>query len=220
VRIPPGHRNRDREAPRALIIVPTTSTKCAIVFLVGSAHHRRASIPARSQACLKASPKVGLTENETRRDNDQGRTEAVIPPPPPGRGLYRQQPRGEPMILGIADRRRRKRYDVSWDATLEVGFPDQEVEKAVKVVNISAVGVIFHLDRIYLGNRHLILGDQPPTLRLRMPLTEGAFQCQVQPRWHDSMDDGHGFVMGAEFVGVSSENAAILGSEIGRLRKV
>jgi len=51
---------------RTLIIVSTTSDQVRNTFLlVGGAHRTKASIPARSQACEKASTKVRPAEDET-----------------------------------------------------------------------------------------------------------------------------------------------------------
>jgi len=76
---------------------PTTCGR--FFFLVGSAHPKKTSIPARSQGCAKGSANLIPAENESGRNDDQGhftgsQTALSMPHPGPltqgrGRGLMK-----------------------------------------------------------------------------------------------------------------------------------
>lgn len=103
------------------------------------------------------------------------------------------------------DRRFKKRYEVSWEALLEIRFSDFQGKMPITVVNFSVVGALLHSKQIFLNERHLIATEHPPALNLKIFLSECVFESQVEIRWYDWSVEMNLFEIGVKFINLSKE---------------
>lgn len=97
------------------------------------------------------------------------------------------------------DRRRKKRYSVSWDGLLEISFPDFQSLLSVKVADFSEIGACLHAKHIYLDEHHLIASNPMPDLKLKVFSPEGDFESAIVIcRYHWSLENSI-FEIGVEF---------------------
>ncbi|OQX14156.1 MAG: hypothetical protein BWK80_42130 [Desulfobacteraceae bacterium IS3] len=103
------------------------------------------------------------------------------------------------IFFWMKDRRRRRRYAVSWDGLLEIRFPDFHSLLSVKVADFSEAGACLHAGRIYLDERHLIASNPMPELKLKIFSPEGAFESAINIRWYRWSVENAAFEIGVEF---------------------
>ena len=91
------------------------------------------------------------------------------------------------MISWLQERRRKKRYQVLWDAELKAVFSDYDYKGRmdVTVVDFSGLGAVIHAREIYMDRRHLAAPYNPPELNLKIDLPEGILEYQIDIKWYD-----------------------------------
>jgi hypothetical protein len=97
------------------------------------------------------------------------------------------------------ERRLAKRDAVSWDALLEVRFPDFNDHIKVKVVTFSAGGALLHSEKITVENRHLIVSDIKPVLKLKISLPETVLELMTKIVWYKVLSEKSIFEIGVSF---------------------
>ncbi len=103
------------------------------------------------------------------------------------------------LFFRMKDRRRRRRYSVSWDGLLEIAFPDFRSLLSVKITDFSQAGACLHAGRIYLDERHLIASNPMPELKLKVFSPEGVFESAITIRWYRWSVENAVFEIGVEF---------------------
>ena len=124
------------------------------------------------------------------------------------------------MISWLQERRRKKRYQVLWDAELKAVFSDYDYKgrMGVTVVDFSGLGAVIHAREIYMDRRHLAAPYNPPELTLKIDLPEGILKYQIDIRWYDLLIEDKIFEIGVEFLDISSENEKLVDLLIKNLR--
>jgi hypothetical protein len=116
------------------------------------------------------------------------------------------------------DRRRAKRYVVSWEGLLEVRFPDFHGQIPVTISDFSEFGALLNSEQIFLNSRHLIAATYHPELDLKIFSPEGTFTSIINIRWYDWSVEKNMFEIGVEFINLSKENKAMIQKLIRKLR--
>jgi len=104
------------------------------------------------------------------------------------------------------ERRLHKRHDVYWDALLEVKFPDFQGQIPVKVINFSIKGAVLHSKQFSAGDRHLILSDEKPELKLIISLPEIDLKSRIKIIWYKLLHEESVFQVGTEFIDFMEKN--------------
>jgi hypothetical protein len=122
--------------------------------------------------------------------------------------------------LGIVykgkERRLSKRRVVSWDALLEVRFPDFHDQIQVKVVTFSVGGALLHSEQITVENRHLVVSDIKPELKLKISLPETVLELMTKIMWYKVLSEKSIFEIGVSFINFKKESNI----SIDELRKI
>ena len=116
------------------------------------------------------------------------------------------------MISWLQERRRKKRYQVLWDAELKAVFSDYDYKGRmdVTVVDFSGLGAVIHAREIYMDRRHLAAPYNPPELNLKIDLPEGILKYQIDIKWYDLLIEDKIFEIGVEFLDISSEKEELV----------
>lgn len=104
------------------------------------------------------------------------------------------------------ERRLSKRHVVSWDAILEVTFPDSHGQIAVKVVNFSIGGALLHSEQFTVNNKHLFITETKPELTLKISLPKRILQLRVEIAWYNVVAGRSIFEIGARFINFKEES--------------
>lgn len=110
------------------------------------------------------------------------------------------------MFFQKKNRRKIERYPVSWDAALEIRYPDYDTRIAVTITDFSGKGALIRADRVHVNNRLLTSTHHRPRLSLKTFSPQGLFQAEVNIRWYRWDVDSNGFIIGLEYVDPSPEN--------------
>jgi c-di-GMP-binding flagellar brake protein YcgR len=110
----------------------------------------------------------------------------------------------------FVDRRRAKRHQVKWDASLQCVFPGSETALPVKVEDISPTGARLHLERLQIGSYHLVIGDHLISNELSIPLPEGLIRATIEIKWFNWCEENHVFIVGVDFQGMDEESRSTL----------
>ena len=89
------------------------------------------------------------------------------------------------LVFKGKERRSGKRYDVRWDAILDVRFPDFHGQIDVTVANFSAGGALLHSQQLTVDTHHLVISDTKPELTLRIPLPERTLDLTTTIAWYN-----------------------------------
>jgi hypothetical protein len=108
------------------------------------------------------------------------------------------------------ERRRHLRYSVDWKATLSCVFHGVEEVIGCRVVDVSLRGARLALEKMQAGPYHLVVGEQATSKELRLMLPDGPVKTPIEIRWYNRDDAKGVFMAGVEFVGIDSENEAII----------
>ncbi|MEA2082705.1 MAG: PilZ domain-containing protein [Thermodesulfobacteriota bacterium] len=124
------------------------------------------------------------------------------------------------MISWFKERRRKKRYQVLWDAELEAVFSDYDYKGGmdVTVVDFSGLGAVIHAKDIYMDRRHLAAPYNPPELNLKIHSPEGILEYQIDIKRYDLLIEDKVFEIGVEFLNISSKNQELVDLLIKNLR--
>ncbi|MEA1934819.1 MAG: PilZ domain-containing protein [Thermodesulfobacteriota bacterium] len=116
------------------------------------------------------------------------------------------------MISWFQERRRKKRYQVLWDAELKAVFSDYDYKGRmdVTVVDFSGLGAVIHTREIYMDRRHLAAPYNPPELNLKIDLPEGILEYQIDIKWYNLLIEDKIFEIGVEFLDISLENEELV----------
>jgi len=79
------------------------------------------------------------------------------------------------MFSRMRNQRHKRRYAVSWDALLDVCFPDFQDCMEVRLTDFSEAGACLLSERVYLNRHHLIASNPRPRLGLKVFSPEGVF---------------------------------------------
>ncbi len=116
----------------------------------------------------------------------------------------------EKMLSRENDRRGLFRYEVEWNALLEIRFSDFQDRIPVSVVNYSDAGALLISNCIQIGNRQFVNTEPGPELRIRIFSPEGSFQQRISIRWFNWLANQRIFEMGIKFVDLSRERELML----------
>jgi len=117
----------------------------------------------------------------------------------------------------FSERRRHKRYAVSWDAALTCVFANLSEKLDVKVLDISPGGARIKTSKMQLGSYHLFVDNHVGELELAFDLPEGLFISKVATRWFNWDDVERVFVVGVEFVNTTEESRSKIAEIISSL---
>ncbi|MBW1710082.1 MAG: PilZ domain-containing protein [Deltaproteobacteria bacterium] len=124
------------------------------------------------------------------------------------------------MPLGEKIRRYRrfhKRYEVEWDASLEVEFQDLKGSINGQLKNFSIGGALLHLETMYIEGQHLVVSQFKPQLNLKIFCPEGVLESKIDIRWYDRVDEDNIFKAGVQFINMVKENKEVLEKVIANL---
>ncbi|MBE9547217.1 MAG: PilZ domain-containing protein [Proteobacteria bacterium] len=108
------------------------------------------------------------------------------------------------MFFKGKERRLNKRHVVCWDALLEVRFPDFQDQIQVKVVNFSIGGALLHSEQLSVDNRHLVVSDIKPELKLKIFLPETILESRAEIEWYN-VREKNAFEIGIKFINFIEE---------------
>ena len=94
---------------------------------------------------------------------------------------------------------------VCWDALLEVSFPDFHDQIDVKVVNFSVGGALLHSEELTVNNRHLVVADIKPELKLKISLPDTALELTTKIVWYNVLSKESIFEIGVSFINFKKE---------------
>jgi len=123
------------------------------------------------------------------------------------------------MFFWKKDRRYERRYEVLWDALLDVRFPDFKAQMPVKVTNFSNVGALLQAEQIFLNRRHLIDAHQRPELKLKIFLPEGHLETKINICWYTWSVKNIAFEIGVQFTDMFKEGMTLVDQVINRLNE-
>ncbi|MCP4349749.1 MAG: hypothetical protein GY795_30070 [Desulfobacterales bacterium] len=123
------------------------------------------------------------------------------------------------MFFWKKSRRHTKRYSVSWDALLEVRFPDFQDNVKVKVANVSGTGAYIHSNQIFFNNCHLISLEQKPDLNLKVFSPNGLFESIIEIQWYNWSVKQNIYEIGVEFIYLLKEHRDIIDKVMHSLHK-
>lgn len=121
------------------------------------------------------------------------------------------------MLSLLINRRNKRRYAVSWDALIDVCFPDFQDCLAVRLTDFSETGARLLSERVYLERHHLIASNPMPRLNLKVFSPEGIFYSGIIIRWYQWSVEKALFEIGVEFNPFLEENALLVDKLISRL---
>lgn len=121
------------------------------------------------------------------------------------------------MVLWGRERRRKKRYNVSWEACLNIDFHDLRGKINARVINFSGIGVRVHSSRIYLNRRHLILSDPQPDLEIIICTPTGDLINEIEIQWFNQYIEKNIFEIGIGFINMAKKNEFFVDKLIKRL---
>ena len=124
----------------------------------------------------------------------------------------------ERIFWGNKERRLKHRYPVSWNAVIEVRFPDFHEQLYVKVINFSGMGARLYSELVFLNHHHLISKENPPHLILKIFLSEGNFESPVEIKWYQWSVEKNCFEIGVEFRNMINETSMIRDKIISELQ--
>ena len=104
------------------------------------------------------------------------------------------------------ERRLSKRRVVCWDALLEVRFPDFHDQIQVKVVNFCIGGAFLHSEQLTVDNRHLVVSDIKPELKLKISLPETVLELTTKIVWYKVLSEKSIFEIGVSFTNFKKES--------------
>ena len=109
------------------------------------------------------------------------------------------------MFFKGKERRLNKRHVVCWDAILEVNFSDFQAQIQVKVVSFSIGGALLHSEQLSVDNRHLIISDIKPELKLKVFLPETVLESRIEIQWYNILPGKNIFEIGVNFINFMEE---------------
>ena len=98
-----------------------------------------------------------------------------------------------------------KRSVVCLDALLEVCFSDFHDQIDVKVVNFSVGGALLHSEELTVNNRHLVVSDIKPELKLKISLPETVLELTTKIVWYNVLSGESIFEIGVSFMNFKKE---------------
>lgn len=111
------------------------------------------------------------------------------------------------MIFNWNQRKRRhKRYDVSWDALLEIESVNFHDYIFVPIINLSQSGALVYSDWISIHNYHLAVAGQNNELNLVIHTPGIELDSKVAIKRYNWADDVNGFELGIEFKNMCRKN--------------
>ncbi|SMC22009.1 PilZ domain-containing protein [Desulfacinum hydrothermale DSM 13146] len=113
----------------------------------------------------------------------------------------------------LVDRRKSKRYPVSWQAVLQAAFQGEKATLEVAVVDVSLGGARLETPSLQMGPRH-VMADHPERLELEILLPAGLFTAPVQIRWTRYLEDLRKFHVGVSFEDLPGSSLAVLKEEL------
>lgn len=102
--------------------------------------------------------------------------------------------------------RSNRRHIVCWDAILEAKFPDFDGQMGVKVVSFSGGGALLHSEQLTVGNRHLLISDIKPELKLKISLPERVLKLMTRIAWYNVLNEEGTFQIGVSFTNFEEES--------------
>ena len=108
------------------------------------------------------------------------------------------------MFFKGKERRLNKRHVICWDALLEVRFPDFQDQIQVKIVNFSIGGALLHSEQLSVDNRHLVVSDIKPELKLKIFLPETVLESRAEIEWY-KVCEKNAFEIGIKFINFIEE---------------
>lgn len=106
----------------------------------------------------------------------------------------------------FVERRRHRRYPVSWEATMFCDFPGRKEEVPVKVVEASMSGARLLLAQLQFGPYHLLADDYTVAFELTVHMPQAPVTSPVNIVWYNWNDDAQQFAVGVHFATMSDEN--------------
>ena len=110
------------------------------------------------------------------------------------------------LIFKGKERRSGKRYDVRWDAVLDVRFPDFHGQLDVTIANFSAGGALLHSQELSVGTHHLVVSDTKPELTLQISLPERSVKLTTTIAWYNVSNKNGIFEIGVNFLHFKEES--------------
>lgn len=110
------------------------------------------------------------------------------------------------MVDWNQQKRRHKRYDVSWDALFEIDSPDFHDFMTVPVLNVSRSGALVHSPHLTIHHYHLAVASQNNELNLIIHSPKSELDSRVMIRRYDWDEETQGFFIGLEFKGICPSN--------------
>lgn len=117
----------------------------------------------------------------------------------------------------FVNRRRHKRYPVSWDAVIHCDFPDREATVRARVAEASLHGARLMLERLQYGPHHLVANDYGDAFELTIHLPEAPVTSKIDILWYNWNDEEQLFTVGVEFTEMTNENRVTLQQAVKRL---
>jgi hypothetical protein len=105
------------------------------------------------------------------------------------------------------ERRCRKRFEVYWEAFLNVSFPAFQDRMDVKVANFSILGALLYSERMGLDGYHLVVTAQKPDLSLAIHSPRGLLESKINIRWYSWCYRKSLFEVGVEFIDLFERNS-------------
>lgn len=103
------------------------------------------------------------------------------------------------LVFKGKERRSGKRYDVRWNAILDVRFPDFHGRIDVTVVSFSAGGALLHSQQLTVDTHHLVVSDTKPELTLQIPLPGRSLELTTTIAWYNVSNKNGIFEIGVTF---------------------
>ncbi|MBC7359254.1 MAG: PilZ domain-containing protein [Desulfacinum sp.] len=118
----------------------------------------------------------------------------------------------------FTDRRKKRRYEVSWQAVLHADFNEEKTAMDVSVVEVSLAGARLEMPSLLTGSKHVLAG-QPTRLVLEILLSEGLFAAPIRFQWARYEEDIRKFHVGVSFEDPSRESLSVLEAEFRTIRR-
>ncbi len=115
-------------------------------------------------------------------------------------------------------RRRHKRYDVGWQALLEIDNPDINDFLVTPVINLSRSGALVSTPSLYFRYFHLAAAAQKNQLNLIIHSPHSGLDSKIHIRHCLFNEKNQGYYLGVEFKNLSAKNQDILDGIIRSIR--
>lgn len=103
-------------------------------------------------------------------------------------------------------KRRHKRYDVSWEARLEIESKNFHDHIVAPIINISNSGALVHSEWMSIHNHHLAVAAQNDELNLQIYIPGSKLDSRISIKRYEYLRDENVFELGVEFKDLCLKN--------------